>query len=88
MGKGQVSSRYIFMGREKQQNSLTWWQVLGMVGQLGYMIALPAAGLGYLGAVLDRKFHTSPLFILAGLGLAIFISAVWVWRMVRKIEEK
>lgn len=61
--------------------------VLSLVGQLGYMIALPAALLSYGGAQLDQKLGTSPLFILVGLALAITTSSYWVWTMVKDIER-
>lgn len=73
---------------ENKKSSLNWWQVLGIVGQVGYIIALPAAGFAYLGAILDNKFHTSPWLVIAGLGLAILSSSIWVFRMLKKIENK
>ena len=61
--------------------------VLSLVGQLGFIIALPAAGLGFGGAYLDRLLGTSPLFILLGLALAIATSSFTVWRMIQKIDK-
>jgi hypothetical protein len=60
--------------------------VLSLVGQLGFIIALPAALFAYGGAILDRQLGTSPLFILLGLGLAIVSSSLWVYRFVQKIK--
>lgn len=62
--------------------------MLSLVGQLGFIIALPAAGLGFGGAYLDRQLGTSPLFILLGLGVAITISSLAVWTMVKRIERE
>ena len=61
--------------------------VLSLVGQLGFIIALPSAGLGFGGAYLDRLLGTSPLFILLGLALAIATSSFTVWRMIQKIDK-
>ena len=60
--------------------------VLSLVGQLGFIIALPAAGFGFGGAYLDRHFGTSPLFILVGLGLAIAVSSLAVWKLIQQVE--
>lgn len=60
--------------------------VLSLVGQLGFLIGLPAAAFGFGGAVLDRRLHTSPLFILLGLGAAIAASSYAVYRFVRRLE--
>ncbi len=61
--------------------------VLSLVGQLGFIIGLPAAAFGFGGAWLDRELGTSPLFILLGLGLAITSSAIWVYRFVKNLES-
>ncbi len=64
------------------------WFVLSLALQLGYMIALPAALLGFGGAWLDRQLETSPLFILLGLVLAIAASGLWVWRFVQRVNSE
>ncbi len=59
--------------------------VLSLVGQLGFLIGVPAAVFGFGGAVLDRRLHTSPLFILVGLALAIGASSYAVYRYVKRL---
>lgn len=59
--------------------------VLSLVGQLGFMIALPAAGLGFGGAYVDKTLGTSPLFILLGLTFAVAASSIMIYRLVKKI---
>lgn len=76
------------MIENKKQSNMTIWQVLGICGQVGYIIALPAAGFAYLGALSDKKYGTSPWLVIAGLGLAIFCSSMWVWRMLKRIEDR
>lgn len=76
------------MVEKKSKQNYSYWNTFQLLGQLGFIIAIPAAGFAYLGAVLDRKYHASPLFIIAGLGLAIFLSSLAVYRMIKKIEEK
>lgn len=63
------------------------WYVLSLCGQLGFIIALPVAILTYYGHLLDLKFSTTPLFILIGIGLAMIVSGLIIWRLIKKIEE-
>ena len=63
------------------------FNVLGMALNLGWMIAGPLVALALLGRYLDRVYNSSPWFIIAGLLLALTISSVLVYRMVRKGME-
>lgn len=58
---------------------------LGLVFQLGLMIAIPVFIFGLGGAYLDRHLDTSPYLVLAGFGLAALISTVSVRAKVRVI---
>lgn len=75
------------MAKNIKKNEKDIWYVLGIVGQLGFIIAIPAAGLTYLGHLLDIRLETSPWLAIAGLGLAIFSSSMMVYQMIKKIEE-
>lgn len=55
--------------------------------ELGYLIALPAVIGAFGGAYLDKRWATSPLFLLVGLGLAILTSSLWVWRLIRRLNQ-
>ncbi len=60
-------------------------QLLGLVSQIGYLIAIPAVLLGFGGAYLDKTLSTSPLFILIGLMLAILTSSLSIWRRIKPL---
>lgn len=62
--------------------------MLPLMGQLGFMIALPAVAFGFGGAYLDRWLGTSPLFILIGLGLAIASSSLWVYQLIKRMNQQ
>lgn len=64
-----------------------WW-AMNIFGQLGFIIAIPAAGFAYLGALVDKKYHFSPWGVVIGLILALTISSMLVWKMVKKLEDK
>ncbi|HAI98455.1 TPA: hypothetical protein DCL30_02835 [Candidatus Peribacteria bacterium] len=52
---------------------------------LGFIIAIPIAVLGFGGAYLDRTFGTSPLLLLIGFVLAIVITTVGLKRKLKTI---
>lgn len=68
-----------------QTNKITWWRTLSLALQLGYIIALPIAVLGFSGAYADKKFGTSPLFILIGILLAVAITSIGIYRKIKTI---
>jgi F0F1-type ATP synthase assembly protein I len=53
--------------------------------ELGYLIAIPAVLFGFGGAYVDKYMHMSPLFFLVGMGLALILSAIGVFRKIREI---
>lgn len=52
---------------------------------IGWIVAIPAALFGFGGATLDKTYHTSPLFLILGLAMAMALSGVGVWRMLKRI---
>ncbi len=61
--------------------------VLSSIGQLGFIIAVPAALFAYFGAKLDKVYATSPLFLLAGLGLSILTSSLAIYQKIKQLEK-
>ncbi len=62
-------------------------RTVGLVWELGYMIAIPAFVFGFAGAYLDKWFGTSPLFVLCGLVVAFGSSAYAVYHLVQRITR-
>ena len=60
---------------------------LRLAWSLGYIVAIPTVALGFGGAFLDKKFNTSPAFILLGFILAALISGIGVYRKVKEISK-
>jgi len=60
---------------------------LRLAWNLGYIIALPAVLFGFGGAFLDKEFNTSPLFLLLGFVLAIPLSTIGVYRIIKQINR-
>ncbi len=59
--------------------------VISLAWDLGWMIAVPIVLLAFSGTMLDKKFQTSPWFLLGGIGLAFVISAVMVYGKVLRV---
>ncbi|MSR87264.1 AtpZ/AtpI family protein [Candidatus Peribacteria bacterium] len=65
-----------------------WLMVAGTAGQIGYMIAIPAVIFVMCGAWVDSYFRTKPLFTLLGIPLALIVSAMSVWRLIKQLQQK
>ena len=61
------------------------WQLLGVVGEIGYLVAIPAVLFGIGGAMLDERFQTKPWLTVGGLFFALFISAISVYHVVKRV---
>lgn len=61
---------------------------LGIAWDLGYLIVLPIAILGFTGAYVDTYYTTSPLFLLIGIGLALLMTTVGIYRKIHTIIQK
>lgn len=64
----------------------SFWSVLNLAWELGYIIALPIVILGFGGAWLDKKLGSSPGFLLAGIVLSVIISGVAIYRKIKSIN--
>lgn len=63
------------------------WFLFSTFSQIGFVIAIPAALFAYLGHKLDIKFGTSPFFLISGIGIAILVSCLTIYQMIKKIEK-
>lgn len=61
------------------------WQALSLLGQLGYVIAVPLVILALGGRFIDKKYGTSPWFLIVGMFLALVISTFWVYKKTAEI---
>lgn len=64
------------------------FSTLSIAWELGYMIAIPLVALTLGGRFLDKKFDTSPLFLLVGVVVSIIFSTYAIWRKMSDIIEK
>lgn len=64
-----------------------WMMVAATAGHIGYLLAIPAVVFVMGGAWMDSYFRTKPLFTLLGIPLALFISAISVWRLIKQVQR-
>ena len=57
-------------------------------GDIGLKLTLPLLIFMLAGIKLDRAAHSSPLFTLLGMGLALTTSAILIARMIIRINSK
>jgi len=70
-----------------KKNAFTFATLAGMVGELGFIIAVPLIVTILAGIWLDKKFGTIPLFIIVGILLAITTSAITIGRKIKHLNK-
>jgi hypothetical protein len=64
------------------------WLVAELAWSIGWIVAVPAVLFGFGGAYLDRSLGTTPVFLLLGLGLAVTLSGVGLYRKLQRILQR
>jgi hypothetical protein len=59
---------------DKKQNNVNLMRGVGLVWELGWIIAVPVLILGFGGAYLDKKWGTAPWLLLAGFAISFILS--------------
>lgn len=76
----------LFCNMDERQNTDITLFAVGLVAQLGFMIAVPVVLFALAGIAADRALGTGPIFLLLGLCLAGVSSAVWVLRQAQRMK--
>jgi F0F1-type ATP synthase assembly protein I len=71
--------------KRKDQES---WSAASLAWELGYLIAVPLVVLALVGRFFDKKYGTSPWFLLVGIVLSILISSYAVYNKSKEIIDK
>jgi len=74
------------LGGEQKERSVLW-QTLGLAWDLGFIIALPLVVFALGGRLLDRKFQTSPLWLLVGMSLSLTVTMIGLYRKIKVITK-
>lgn len=70
--------------RARTGRHLTFWQGLGLVGAIGWMVSLPAVLGALLGRWLDARFASGIFWTLSLLVLGLAIGCASAWRHARR----
>lgn len=62
-------------------------RALAIAVEFGFIIALPLAGLTFLGKWLDNKYG-DPLYLYGSIILAIILSTTMLWLRIKKIYDE
>jgi ATP synthase protein I len=76
----RVAKRAERIKRARKEGDRGFWQNLGLIGSVGWMVVLPAVGGGFLGRYIDRKTDGTISWALTLLvvGLAAGCWAAWM----------
>lgn len=61
---------------------------LRIIGEFGFIIAVPVVLLALLGEWLDAKYETAPLFLVAGFVLAALLSGISIYRRAKEFGRE
>lgn len=71
--------------KDKKTEDRAVFSALSLSFELGLTIAIPAVGFALGGRLLDRKFESSPIFLLLGISVAILLSSYLIHRKISQI---
>ena len=70
--------------RAKRGRQVRWWQGLGVLGSVGWMVVAPTLAGIALGRFLDGQFHSGIFWTLSLLLLGITIGCAVAWKTVKE----
>jgi len=73
--------------QDKKTKNEGVFYALSLAFELGYIIAIPAVGFAIGGRLIDRRFDSSPTFLLLGIFAAILLSSYFVYIKTKKIMQ-
>lgn len=71
-------------GKNKGTDS---WYYFGIVGQIGFSIAIPIAGGALLGSFIDSKWNTYPRSTLGLLLIGVVISIITFYKTIKSVID-
>lgn len=74
--------------KKKQRVSRAPWYYVGLIGDIGFAIAVPIAGGALAGVAIDRTWSTTPKATLSLLVVGIILSFMNVFKTVKTIIKE
>lgn len=72
--------------KQPKRPTPTNWELIGIAGEFGYLIAVPLLIAIFVGKWLDGRFGTR-YFVLIGLGIALGISSFAIYKSIRRLLD-
>ena len=70
--------------QRRDRSPQSFWRSLGVLGMVGWPIALATVGGAWLGRLLDRHWHTGVRFTLMLLTLGVMMGSYTAWRTLKE----
>ncbi|MBN1917857.1 MAG: AtpZ/AtpI family protein [Verrucomicrobia bacterium] len=80
----RVADRAERLKRAREEGDRGFWQNLGLIGSVGWMIILPAVGGSLLGRYIDGKAEDPISWTLTLLVVGLVIGCVGAWQHMRR----
>lgn len=64
------------------------WYAISLGFQLGFLVVISIGIFMFLGFYLDKHFHSSPLFLIAGIVVGIFAASYNIYNIVLPLIKK
>ena len=77
----EVRRQAVRAGRARK---LTFWQGLGLMGSVGWMVALPTVGGAFAGRWLDATYDTRVFWTLSLLFGGVTLGSMSAWRQIKR----
>lgn len=69
--------------RARRGRQMSFWQGLGLVGAVGWMVVLPALIGAFVGRWLDQRFEKGIFWTLSLLVIGLILGCIGAWRHVK-----
>ena len=70
--------------QRRDRSPQSFWRSLGVLGMVGWPIALATVGGAWLGRLLDQHWHTGVRFTLMLLTLGVMMGSYTAWRTLKE----
>lgn len=71
----------------QQKNQVSAFFIARLLGEIGFIIAIPLVGSVFLGRWLDIQLGFRALFIFVGIVLALVTSSIVIYRKIQKLSD-
>lgn len=86
--KNEFELEFSKTSKKKRSAGTAPWYYLGLIGEIGFAIAVPIAGGALFGVFIDRTWSTTPKATLSLLFIGVIVSFINVFKTVETITKE